>query len=73
MGKKKGGANKGGAAAASNKPKAAKKSPFAVASAKNKKKPKEVKTNLKKVNFDLKTNLGNCLSLFLFQNRLKET
>lgn len=43
MGKKKAGGAKGG-----NKSKGA-KSPFAVASAKNKKKPKEVKSNLKKV------------------------
>lgn len=45
MGKKKGGSSGKGAA---NKPKPT-KSPFAVASAKNKKKPKEVKSNLKKV------------------------
>lgn len=45
MGKKKGTGK--GAAGKPNKPA---KSPFAVSSAKNKKKPNEVKSNLKKVN-----------------------
>lgn len=39
----------GGAKSAGPKSKAAKKSPFAVANTKGKKKPKEVKTQLKKV------------------------
>lgn len=42
--------NKGAAKSAGPKSKAAKKSPFAVANTKGKKKPKEVKTQLKKVN-----------------------
>lgn len=42
---------KGAAKTAGPKSKAAKKSPFAVANTKGKKKPKEVKTQLKKVRF----------------------
>lgn len=42
-------AKKGAAKSAGPKSKATKKSPFAVATAKGKKKPKEVKTQLKKV------------------------